>query len=436
MGTSEDGRRSMGRRAFTAALTGSAMTAMRGMTVMTGMAAMTGMLGGCSSGASGTGGAATPGPGVDAAEAVARAYTFLDRRVDEAAGGARQGLPRSYTGGWMETHHSTVAFTYDVALTVIAYCARATDGDLDRATALARTLLALQDGDAEGDGRIRQSYTSGKVTAPDGLPAVAADDSYTGAQAWTGLALLHVHRHAGGDAFRSGALRLARWIQDHTADDRGIPGYTGGLTASGTALTWKATEHNIDVAALFRGLADATGDSAWSDRAGVATAFLGALWDGDGGAFWTGTGTDGSTVNRTPVPEDPQSWSYLATGDARHAASLDWALTHLAAEDGGFSGVSVSDADTSKVWFEGTAHMAAALRRRDGDGDRDRSDRLLATLRSAQAHAPNADGYGIVAASSDGLRTGEGDTLYASLHTGTTAWFALTARGADPFLTG
>ncbi|MFE2009923.1 hypothetical protein [Streptomyces sp. NPDC059491] len=373
---------------------------------------------------------------MDEAEAVARAYAFLDRRVDEAAGGTRQGLPRSYTGGWMESHHFTAAFTYDVALAVIAYCARGTDPDLRRATALARTLLALQDGDAAGDGRIRQSYASGKVTGADGLPAVAAGDAFTGAQAWTGLALLHVHRATDGAEFRAGALRLGEWIQEHTAGSGGIAGYTGGVTASGTALTWKATEHNIDVAAFFRGLAGATGDPVWTDRGAVATAFLDALWDEEGGAFWTGTATDGKTLNRTPVPEDPQSWSYLATGDARHAGSLDWALAHLAAEDGGFSGVSVSDADTSKVWFEGTAHMAAALRHRNGAGDGDRADRLLATLRAAQADAPHADGYGIVAASSDGLRTGDGDTLYASLHTGTTAWFTLAARGADPFRPG
>ncbi|MFF9341123.1 MULTISPECIES: Tat pathway signal sequence domain protein [unclassified Streptomyces] len=402
----------MSRRAFTAA-------------VMGGTAAV--VLGGCSPGAAGS-------DGVDEEEALARARSFLDRRVDEAAGGARQGLPRSYTGGWMETHHSTVAFTYDVALTVIASCARGTDAGLERAGALAGTLLALQDGDPAGDGRIRQSYASGKVTAADGLPAVAAADSFTGAQAWTGLALLHVHRATGGAAYRTGALRLAEWIQDHTASATGTPGYTGGVPASGSPLTWKSTEHNIDVAAFFRALAAATGDSSWADRSAVAAGFLDALWDAEGGAFWTGTGTDGVTVNRSPVPEDPQSWSFLATGDARHAGSLDWALSRLAAEDGGFRGVSVSDADTSKVWFEGTAHMAAALRRRGGDGDGERAGRLLATLRAAQAHAPNADGYGIVAASSDGLRTGDGDTLYASLHTGTTAWFALAAQGADPFL--
>ncbi|MER8236993.1 hypothetical protein [Streptomyces sp. NPDC094049] len=409
MGSSEVRRGMMTRRLFAVVLAGGAVAA----------------VGGCAEP-----GAGPEGDGVEERAAVARACTFLDRRVEEAAGGIRQGLPRSYTGGWMERHHSTAAFTYDVALVVIAYCALGTDADLAKATALADTLLALQ----EDDGSVRQSYASGKVTAPDGLPAVAATGSFTGAQAWTGLAFLHVHRRLGEAAYRDGAVRIADWIQDRADGPGGIPGYTGGIAAAGTPLTWKSTEHNIDVAAFFGALADVTGDRRWSGRAAVAKGFVDALWDPEAGAFWTGTGTDGSTVNRTPVPEDPQSWSYLASGDSWHAASLDWALARLAAEDGGFTGVSVSDADTSKVWFEGTAHMAAALRRRGGGRDRDRAGVFLASLRSAQAHAPNADGLGIVAASSDGLRTGDGDTLYASLHTGTTAWFVLAATGADPFL--
>src|SRR5213592_514589 len=87
----------------------------------------------------------TPREGT-ARDAVRRAYAFLDRRVD-AASGDPHGLPRSYTGGYMARRHSTIAFTYDVALVVIAYCARGTDADLKRATALARTLLALQEAD-------------------------------------------------------------------------------------------------------------------------------------------------------------------------------------------------------------------------------------------------------------------------------------------------
>ncbi|MFD7292428.1 hypothetical protein ACFV9W_04000 [Streptomyces sp. NPDC059897] len=367
-----------------------------------------------------------------ARDAVRRAYTFLDRRVDEAAG-SPHGLPRSFTGGHMARDHSTTAFTYDVALVVIAYCARGTDADLKRATALARTLLALQEEDSGADGRLRQSYVSGRV--PDGRkgPEVAAGDTFTGTLAWAGLALLHAHKATGTAGFRDGAVAAAEWIQRHAYRPSGVPGYAGGVTAQGDVVRWKSSEHNADVAGFFRGLAD-VGEQEWAARGDTAAGFLDAMWDGDRGAFWTGTGTDGRTVNRMPVPEDPQTWSYLATRDAGHAASVDWARKRLAAEDGGFVGVSVSDADTSKVWFEGTAHLVCALRARNGDGDAGHADRFLDSLRAAQSDAPNADGHGLVAASSDGLDTGDGDKIYASLHTGTTAWFTLAARRANPFV--
>ncbi|MGW1226998.1 Tat pathway signal sequence domain protein [Streptomyces sp. NPDC002530] len=390
------------------------------------------LMAGCAVGGGGGGCAADDGDSGSGA-AAERAYVFLDRRVDEAAG-AYPGLPRSYTGGAMALHHSKVAFTYDVAVMIIAYCKRGREADLTRAGALGRTLLELQDGEA--DGRLRQAYTSGKLPPGQRVPEVDSAGTFTGTSAWAGLALLHLHHATGASAYRAGALRLGRWIQERTYRAEGVDGYTGGFDSGGTELRWKSTEHHVDVSGFFRGLAGVSGDAVWDRRADTAAAFLDAVWDGERGAFWTGTGTDGVTVNRSPVPEDPQTWSYLATRDVRHARSVDWALTGLAASDGGFSGVSVSDADRSKVWFEGTAHLVCALRARRAAGDDERAGRLLESLRSAQTDAPHADGYGLVAASSDGLETGDGDTLYASLHTGTTAWFALAARGANPFALG
>lgn len=56
----------------------------------------------------------------------------------------------------------------------------------------------------------------------------------------------------------------------------------------------------------------------------------------------------------------------------------------------------------------------------------------LADLGYAQAHGLHADGLGIMAASRDALSDGQGGDLYASLHTGTTAWYILAAEGIDP----
>ncbi len=84
------------------------------------------------------------------------------------------------------------------------------------------------------------------------------------------------------------------------------------------------------------------------------------------------------------------------------------------------------------VWFEGTAQAADALRLRDQPGDSARARSYLADLGYAQAHGPNADGLGIMAASRDMLSDCQGGDLYASLHTGTTAWYILAAEGIDP----
>jgi hypothetical protein len=101
---------------------------------------------------------------------------------------------------------------------------------------------------------------------------------------------------------------------------------------------------------------------------------------------------------------------------------------------GGFSGVSYCRADRSGVWFEGTAHLADALEFRGNPGDDALAARYLADVYYAQAHGRNGDGLGIIAASRDGLGDCASGSYYASLHTGTTAWYILAAKKVDPFV--
>jgi hypothetical protein len=216
---------------------------------------------------------------------------------------------------------------------------------------------------------------------------------------------------------------MAEWVERTQRDSRGVGGYTGGLRAGGERLWWKATEQNADLVALFDGLAARTGDGRWTERAGAARAFVASMWQPAGGYFLTGTETDGVTPNRTFVPADAQTWTYLALRDGRYAASLDYAAREMSAVDGPFRGIAERTGVHNQVWFEGTAHLALARRLR-GDPD----PAYLATIEAAQRSAPNADGAGIVAASRDDLAT----DLYASLHTGTTAWYLLAAAGVNP----
>ena len=364
---------------------------------------------------------------------VALAYEFLDARVDEFCDGDGHCLPRSYEGGFFTTPSwdFTPSFVYDDALVVIAYTARGRPDDIRRAQAVADTLLFVQAEDPIGDGRVRTSYEPHGIR--QGRVEITGPGTFTGNQAWVGMALTRLFHATGETKYLDGALDIARWIQTNTADMTRAPyGYMGGQLEDGTSLVWKSTEHNADIAGFFTQLAQVSGDPVWSDRAAVAAAFVTAMQAADGHVD-TGTLLDGSTTNVYPVPLDAQTWSSLATGDPRYGTAVDWTLANLIANDGQNQGPSISHVDVSKVWFEGAGHLALALRLRDGVGDAARADALLDSIRLAQRDAPNGDGKGIVATSTDGLDSGFGDLYYASLHSGTTAWYLLAAAGDNPF---
>ncbi|MFI6154314.1 hypothetical protein ACIBCA_16710 [Kitasatospora sp. NPDC051170] len=370
------------------------------------------------------------------------AASFLAKTHDRYAPSGL-GVPQSYTGGHFapgtefgpDGYQSS--FTYDNSV-MIAALLQGKNRDVARATRLGDSLLYAQAHDKVPDGRIRASYLPNPFVTANGSPYVGGFSVYTGNMAWAGMAFSRLYQQTGEQRFRDGALKVAEWIQTNAADTRGLGGYTGGWVdtgGTGDAMVrreWKATEHNIDVGAFFAMLAQITGDPTWKARSDNAFAFVRGM-QADDGRLWTGTGTDGVTQNRDSVPEDVQTWSYLATLDPVFSRSVDWAEANLAASDGPYRGVSFAKADTSKVWLEGTAHLLAAYHARGAEGDPQKAAVLQDTLAKIQAGAPTGDGQGIVAASSDGLATGEGDIYYASLHTGATAWYLLAGQGGNPF---
>ncbi len=192
------------------------------------------------------------------------------------------------------------------------------------------------------------------------------------------------------------------------------------------------------------------------------------MWEPTGGFFYTGT-NDGVTINRSPVPEDTQTWTHLALSSPAHARSLDWAASELAVLDTAdrpnstvpagqsYAGVTFSSAsllaneaapiaegqprpDRNGVWFEGTAHLALALRDRGAGGDEKRARRLLGSIERAQdllgaeqtvGGTPLPARSGVVSASSP-LDTGFGFGYYPYRHTGATAWYLLAVSRANP----
>jgi hypothetical protein len=362
---------------------------------------------------------------------VADGYLFLNEMMDKYAAGSVPRLVQSFAGGPLARQHFTAAEVYDNALVISAYLAAGTAAGRSRAGIIGNGLLYVQANDPQHDGRVRAAYAPAPLRGPaDVRPTDAATD--TGDLAWAGLALVRLYAATGRKAYLAGAEAIGHWVQAHCYDTRGAGGYTGGQTAGGQQIQWKSTEHNIDLYAFFNLLAVQTRDPAWSASAARAGRFVAAMWNAQQGRYYVGTTVDGVTPNDAVIPEDINSWSYLAFRNPAYAASVSWDERNLGVFAGGFKGVSFCHGDRSGAWFEGTAHLADALEFRGAPGDAARAAGYLSDISYAQAHGPGHDGRGVMAASKNGLSDCSGGLYYASLHSGATAWFLLAAGKVDP----
>jgi hypothetical protein len=412
-----------------------------------------------------------------------RVYSFFDEMMDAYAQGSTLRLIQSYSDqqGLLST-----AFTYDNALVINAYLLRGREGDIERARTLGNSLIYAQQNDPNfNDGRLRQAYF-GDQPDPNGvfirlaLAPFFFTGSAVGDMAWPAIALAQLYWKTRERRYLEGAINLGHWIFNVAFDTRGAGGYNFGVDGGNNPQLFKSTEHNIDAYALFRMLARLTGLGVWTNRAEHARNFLAAMWNSDGGFFWTGTGADGITINRDNIPADTQTWSFMSLRDDLFATSIDWAKTNLATTDtpqtinsrltgniriNGSSYASLSlrslapssqfdqAPDPNGVWLEGTAHLAAALLDRklgrgrdiDGfDGDEKTARILLDNIESAQERLGRdqtiggralAGRQGVVAASSV-VNTGFGFSFYPNLHLGASAWYVIAGQSGNPFQLG
>lgn len=361
------------------------------------------------------------------------AYLFLDKMMDKYHAGSTLRLVQSYVST-PKLQLDNVAFTYDNALVLLAYLARGTPDDMVRARVIGDAFILLQSQAPVPDGRVLNSYnvsSAGKIGKDDN----GAD---LGNVAWAGLALAQLYRKTNDAKYLDAATSIADWAVKNTYTTKGFGGFLGGWTAKRTAIKWSSAEYNIDVNALFT-ILDASGAAApaghtWAQLEAACSDYVQLhMWNAAGKYYWTGADTSNSVVNKSLLPEDVQSWGYLAMPNAHSAASLTWSTTALKGA-GPYAGLSFSASDTSGVWFEGTAQTALALKRRNQTGDATLVAQYLASIESAQVNGPHADGQGIIAASKDGLLTGDGsDKYFSALHIGATAWYVLAKQNKNPF---
>lgn len=341
--------------------------------------------------------------------------------------------------GPIEPPLGTAAFSYDNALAVIALLACERQHEALRVGEALR-LVAMK------DSRLRNTYRAG-IVADKPLPNGWWDakqnrwveDGYqmgtaTGNVAWAGLAMLALYDATHEKKWRDAAAKLAQWVIDNTRDTRGAGGFSGGVIgfdAQPQKLTWKSSEHNIDLVALFDGLARAGAPGDWKQQAQRARRFVQAQWDAASGHLWVGTLPDGVTRNRDTSGLDAQLWANLLP-DAPH----EWrrALAYAEREHavpGGFD----FNTDRDGLWLEGTAQAALVYRMLGREND---ANELLATI----AQQFGAGGY-VYATREPRITTGlaiGADSASADFyyyrrpHLAATAWAALAACKRNPFM--
>jgi len=387
----------------------------------------------------------TPASAAPEEETVSNAYLHLDGAMDEWASAPALRLPSSYHGGHLDSWNNSVI--YDDALVIIAYANRKDNADsLDRAKTMGDAFLQMQAKDPIGDGRVRNSYGPENLFDADGVPNILGTGSAAGNQAWAGMALAHL-AHVTKDAkYRDGALRIGEWLLRETSDTRGTGGFTAGYGSDGKKLEWNSTEHNIDMVGLFGMLHQLTKDRKWHHARKHARKFVKSMWDEKEGRFHIGTKPDGVTINRDEyIPEDVQSWGYLALRSDRYRQALDWNIANLEVTDDSNPAQPVvgvrfawqlkqehQGKNDNTVWLEGTAHMALALRVSGKKKHKQKAGVYLDSIHKEQLHGPNADGKGIQANSREGFSGGD-DKNHTSLHTGTTAWYIMAKQELNPF---
>ncbi len=372
-----------------------------------------------------------------------RACAALGSRVDDRANHGPL-LLRSYdnangSGEPDEPALRTAAFSYDNALAVIALLACSERAKAQRVGEALR-LAAMQ------DSRLRNTYRAGSVgkkILPNGWWDAKqnhwVEDAYqagsaTGNVAWTALAMLALHDASGDVRWLDAARKLGEWTVVNAADSRGAGGFNGGIEgfdAAPKALLWKATEHNIDLVAVFAWLDRVQPSRGWAAHAADARRFVDAQWQADTGHFLVGTLPDGVTPNHHTSGLDVQLWPLLlADPDRAWSRAIDYAE-----REHGVAGGFDFNADRDGLWLEGTAQAALVYRKL---GRNREADILLSTI--AGQFAPGGFVYATreprittgLALTSDS--TSADFYYFRRPHLAATAWAALAARGRNPFL--
>lgn len=345
---------------------------------------------------------------------------------------------------------ANTAFSYDNALAAMALLSA---GKIAEAERILDAFVYAVENDRYEPGRVRNAYSAGNIAAFPGwesgarLPGWADEETYqwfedryqvgsnVGNTAYVALALLQGDAAHENERYLNTARALMDWVLENCSDAN--PGFTAGLDGwpegnppTVYPFTYKSIEHNIDAYAAFKRLYERTGEETYRLGAESALSFIRSMYDETEGVFYTGTGTDGVTIDRDPIVLDAQVWSALALGDefAPYEKALERVRT-MRTSEGGYPFYETNQ--NGGWWLEGTAYTALMFRLRGDEAAAEDALLAISALQAENGLFPAAT----VADLATGFELFDGSpwTYGEDLALAPTAWFVMAVNGFNPY---
>jgi hypothetical protein len=336
------------------------------------------------------------------------------------------------------------------------------------------TLVLITDLDLVGDGRSRSAYNQinpifrdfNPDSPPDYYTTPVENTIYTGNLAFIIIALGRYYLITKEYKYLKSASLIANFIHSNLEVDLPWGGYAGGFKWDGikdVAISFRSTEHNIDVYAAARLLFGITNNPLYETMMSVAKTFVSNMWNQEVKSYMVGTLSNKET--NLPMDEwnlynyatDAQTWKILSDIDnnlERNTLALEWVqnytlVTEKAEDKDGISREylgTLFGAGGTGIQLENTASAAMAFFKVAGtlyDQDPvksqyfyDLSGNIAVTLTQVQKYAANGDGHGIIAALQiEGAKVWPGNEFaggswryFPVLHTAASAWAGLALK--------
>ena len=266
--------------------------------------------------------------------------------------------------------------------------------------------------------------------------------TYTGNVAWAGIALLSLFEATNNSKYINAAETIAGWCINKTETNSGFTGGFLGRDANQQKLTWKSTEHNLNLYALFARLYCLTFDSQYYDAALNAKHFVFKMWKNYDNFFWAGTKNDGDTINQdyAKIPANIQALYILSLLDSTsiYSSGLSWAKEYCYMQNFTSPNYSKSlngfdyNMDEDGIWFDVSATVALGYKL---TGNHSFADSVISEIEYVQNHGPMNinNNKGIVSADHNNVSSGSDWSANNRLSINATCWYILAKLGFNPY---